>query len=256
MMVMILETLIVILGYFLGFFIIGTLIKNNSIVDQAWGIGFVLIAFYSMIRLDNYGLISILTTTLVTLWGGRLFYHIMKRNFGKPEDFRYASWRKEWGKFVIPRAFFQVYMLQGLLMMVIAFPIILIHQELMSRFSILTVLGVLVWIFGYVFEVVGDAQLRKFKSSPVNKGKLMMSGLWRYTRHPNYFGEAVMWWGIFIIAISAGASMLSVISPIAITFLLLYVSGVPLLEKAMVGRPGFEAYSRQTNKFIPWIPKK
>lgn len=253
---MILETLIVIFGYFVGFFVLGTILKNNSIVDQAWGIGFVLIAFYSMIALENYSVVSIITTTLVTLWGGRLFFHIMKRNFGKPEDFRYANWREEWGKFVIPRAFLQVYMLQGLLMMVIAFPIILIHEALASQFTFVTAFGVLIWIFGYYFEVVGDAQLRKFKSNPANKGKLMMSGLWRYTRHPNYFGEAVMWWGIFVIAISAGAPMLSIISPIAITFLLLYVSGVPMLEKAMIGRPGFKEYSRQTNKFIPWIPKK
>ena len=249
---MILETALVVLAYFVLFFIIGTLIKNNSIVDQAWGLGFVLIAFYSMLRIQNFSLPSVLTTTLVTLWGGRLFYHIMKRNFGKPEDFRYVNMRKQWGKYVIPRAFLQVYMLQGFLMMVIAFPVIWIHETQDAKLNLLTLVGLGVWLLGYFFEVVGDAQLRKFISNPQNKGKLMTTGLWSLTRHPNYFGESVMWWGIFIIGVSIQVSLLSIISPIAITLLLLFVSGVPLLEKAMKGRPGYDEYVKKTNKFIPW----
>ena len=252
---MILETLLVIFIYFFAFFILGTAIKNNSIVDQAWGIGFVLIAVYSMLRLGNYGPISLLITLLVALWGLRLFYHIMKRNFGKPEDFRYAQWRKDWGKTVVIRSFFQVYMLQGALMMLIAFPVVLTHEQANQSITAWTLIGVAIWLIGYFFEVVCDAQLRAFKQNSDNKGKLMTTGLWAYTRHPNYFGEAVMWWGIFIIALSAGASLISIISPIAITYLLVFVSGVPLLEKAMVGRPGFEEYANRTNKFIPWIPK-
>lgn len=252
---MILETLLVVFIYFFAFFILGTAIKNNSIVDQAWGIGFVLIAVYSMLRLGNYGPISLLITLLVALWGLRLFYHIMKRNFGKPEDFRYAQWRKDWGKTVVIRSFFQVYMLQGVLMMLIAFPVVLTHEQANQSITAWTLIGVAIWLIGYFFEVVGDAQLRAFKQNSDNKGKLMTTGLWAYTRHPNYFGEAVMWWGIFIIALSAGASLISIISPIAITYLLVFVSGVPLLEKAMVGRPGFEEYANRTNKFIPWLPK-
>lgn len=252
---MLFETMIVVIGYFLGFFLLGTFLKNNSIVDQAWGVGFVLITFYSMISLGNFGIVSLLTTLLVTLWGGRLFYHIMRRNVGKPEDFRYANWRKEWGKYVIPRAFLQVYMLQALFMMVIAFPIVLIHQETEATLNAITAIGAIVWIIGYYFEVVGDAQLAAFKKNSANKGKLMTTGLWRYTRHPNYFGEAVMWWGIFIIALSVGASPLSIISPIAITYLLRFVSGVPMLEKAMKGRPGFEEYAKRTNIFVPWFEK-
>ena len=252
---MILETLLVVFIYFFAFFILGTAIKNNSIVDQAWGIGFVLIAVYSMLRLGNYGPISLLITLLVALWGLRLFYHIMKRNFGKPEDFRYAQWRKDWGKTVVIRSFFQVYMLQGALMMLIAFPVVLTHEQANQSITAWTLIGVAIWLIGYFFEVVGDAQLRAFKQNSDNKGKLMTTGLWAYTRHPNYFGEAVMWWGIFIIALSAGASLVSIISPIAITYLLVFVSGVPLLEKAMVGRPGFEEYANRTNKFIPWLPK-
>ncbi len=252
---MILETLVVVFIYFVGFFILGTAIKNNSIVDQAWGIGFVLIAFYSMFRLGNFDQVSLLTTLLVALWGLRLFYHIMKRNFGKPEDFRYANMRKDWGKSVVVRSFFQVYMLQGGLMMLIAFPVVLIHEQVDKSITLLTLIGAAIWLIGYFFEVVGDAQLRAFKQNPENKGKLMTIGLWAYTRHPNYFGEAVMWWGIFVIALSAGTSFISIVSPIVITFLLVFVSGVPLLEKAMVGRPGYEEYVKKTNKFIPWLPK-
>jgi len=252
---MIIEALLVVFIYFFAFFILGTAIKNNSIVDQAWGVGFVLIAIYSMFRIGNYGAISLLTTLLVALWGLRLFYHIMKRNFGKPEDFRYANMRKDWGKTVVIRSFFQVYMLQGALMMLIAFPVVLTHEQVNQSITAWTLLGTGVWLIGYIFEVVGDAQLRGFKQNPDNKGRLMTTGLWAYTRHPNYFGEAVMWWGIFIIALSAGASFISIVSPIAITYLLVFVSGVPLLEKAMVGRPGFEEYANRTNKFIPWLPK-
>ena len=140
-------------------------------------------------------------------------------------------------------------------MMLIAFPVILIHEQVNKSLTVWTLVGLAIWIFGYFFEVVGDAQLRAFKQKPESKGKLMMTGLWSYTRHPNYFGEAVMWWGIFVISQSAGVSLISLISPIVITYLLVFVSGVPLLEKAMVGRPGYEEYARKTNKFIPWLPK-
>lgn len=223
---------------------------------MAWGIGFVVVAFYALVRTGNFNLISLITTLLVTLWGGRLFYHIMKRNLGKPEDFRYANWRKEWGKYVVIRAFFQVYMLQGVFMFTIAFPVVLIHEMTDAALNAITLLGIAIWCFGYYFEVVGDAQLAAFKKNPENKGKLMTTGLWAYTRHPNYFGEATMWWGIFVIAISSGVTWLAIISPVVITYLLVFVSGVPMLEKAMVGRPGFDAYSNRTNKFLPWFPKK
>lgn len=253
---MLIEVILVIFIYFLLFFLLGTAIKNNSIVDMAWGIGFVIIAIYSLVRTGNYGVVSLVTTLLVTLWGGRLFYHIMKRNLGKPEDFRYANWRKEWGKYVVIRAFFQVYMLQGVFMFIIAFPVVLIHEMAGVALNAMTVLGIAVWCFGYYFEVVGDAQLAAFKKNPENKGKLMTTGLWAYTRHPNYFGEATMWWGIFIIALSSGVTWLAVLSPVVITYLLVFVSGVPMLEKAMVSRPGFDTYSKRTNKFLPWFPKK
>lgn len=230
---------------------------------MAWGLGFVVVAAFAMIRTSSYHWISLTTTGLVTLWGGRLFYHIVRRNWGKPEDFRYANWRKEWGKWVIPRAFFQVYLLQGLFMLIISLPVVWIHKALssttfnsdISASNWLFIVGVLIWMTGYFFEVVGDAQLRAFKQSKESKGKLMTTGLWSLTRHPNYFGEATMWWGIFLIALSSGAHWFAIISPLTITLLLLFVSGVPLLEKAMENRPGFDEYRKRTNKFFPWFQK-
>ncbi len=250
------QTILVIFIYFLIFFVIGTVIKNNSIVDIGWGLGFVVVAWFTTLRSGNFYLPNIILTLLITIWGLRLFYHIIKRNIGKPEDFRYANWRKEWGKLVIPRAFLQVYMLQGVFMFTVALPIILLNIEPFSKLTLFGVLGIIIWIIGFYFESVGDYQLKIFKSNPENKGKIMDQGLWGYTRHPNYFGEATMWWGIGILAVSSGASILSFISPIVITYLLLFVSGVPMLEKSFANRPGYKQYADRTPVFFPWFPKK
>ena len=250
------QTILVIFIYFLGFFTIGTLIKNNSIVDIGWGLGFVVVSWFTTLRSGNFYLANIILTLLITIWGLRLFYHIIKRNIGKPEDFRYANWRKEWGKLVIPRAFLQVYMLQGVFMFVVALPIILLNNEPYSKLTIFGVIGIIVWIIGFYFESLGDYQLKMFKSNPQNKGKILDSGLWSYTRHPNYFGEATMWWGIAILAFSSGASIFVFISPITITYLLLFVSGVPMLEKSFAKRPGYKEYADKTPVFFPWFPKK
>lgn len=241
--------------YFLIFFIVAQIIKNNSIVDIGWGMGFVLIAISTFLVNKSYFSRSILVTILVTLWGGRLAYHIISRNWGKPEDFRYAKWREEWGMLLVPRAFLQVFMLQGLLMLIVAFSVIFINSSEATPLGLLDYFGSALWLFGYYFEVVGDRQLKEFLSKPENKGKIMKKGLWRYTRHPNYFGEATMWWGIFLIALSIPRGIITIISPITITVLLLFVSGVPMLEKSMKDNKDFQVYMKETNKFIPWIPK-
>lgn len=255
-----LGTLFFILIYFMVFFLIGTSIKNNAIVDLGWGMGFVFSALFALLAGQYFGqspdLVSLLLLIMVTFWGARLSYHIFKRNHGKPEDFRYANFRKEWGKWVVPRAFLQVYLLQAIMMMLIGsgvFYTIGVQGKLLNWGVFL---GLFVWLIGYYFEVVGDRQLAVFKSKPENKGKVMTTGLWQYTRHPNYFGEATMWWGIFIIALSTTGSWLTLISPVVITYLLLFVSGVPLLEKKYQGNPEFEAYAKKTSKFIPWYPKR
>lgn len=247
---------IIIFVYFFTLFVVGTLLKNNSIVDIGWGIGFVLLAWVLFFLRLPVQLVRTAITLLVSLWGLRLFYHILKRNHGKPEDFRYVAFRKAWGKWVVLRAFFQVYMLQGLLMFLIALPYILEGGAAAPVNAVLYGVGLIVFALGFTFESVGDAQLKAFLRDPSNKGKIMTSGLWHYTRHPNYFGEATIWWGIFLIALSGGVSLLAVIGPVTITVLLLFVSGVPLLERDMKNRPGYAEYAAKTSIFIPWFPRK
>ncbi len=251
-----LPTIFMIFSYFLAFFVVGTLIKNNSIVDIGWGLGFVVVSYFLLFIDKSLNFGQVLLTILVSLWGLRLFYYILKRNFGKPEDFRYQKFREDWGKHVIIRAFFQVYMLQGFFMYIISQPLIMMSDVDGSSILPLVVVGTLVWLIGYYFEVVGDAQLRRFKADSKNKGKIMKEGLWAYTRHPNYFGEATMWWGIALVALAYKVPLLSLISPLTITILLVFVSGVPLLERAMKGRPGFEEYAKETSIFIPWFKRK
>lgn len=251
------DAILLIFIYFSILFIIATLIKNNSIVDVGWGVGFVAIAWYYLLTANSFYLPQVVLTLLVTLWGGRLALHIFKRNHNKAEDFRYAAWRKAWGKWVVPRAFFQVFMLQGVFMFVVALPIILLGESGNTAFSwFIVIIGIMAWLKGFIFETVSDYQLSVFVKNSKNRGKIITTGLWKYSRHPNYFGEAVIWWGIFLVAVGGGASPWSAIGPVTITLLLRFVSGVPLLEKSMKKKAGFEAYAAKTPIFIPWLPKK
>jgi len=242
--------------YFLVFFVVAQVIRNNSIVDIGWGFGFVVVALATLLYTGAFAERNLLLTLLILIWGGRLTYHILRRNWGKPEDFRYAKWRQEWGRWLVPRAFLQVFMLQGLLLLIIGYPIILVNASSQPGLTPPDYLGLLVWLIGFYFEAVGDRQLADFKEDPANKGHVIKSGLWKYTRHPNYFGEATMWWGIFLIALSVPSGWTAVISPLTITLMLLYVSGVPMLERKYKDNEEFQAYAKVTNKFFPWFPKK
>ncbi len=247
------QSIIIVFVYFTLWYIIATIIKNASIVDMGWGLGFVILALLNYAQ--NISVHSLIIMVLVAIWGLRLFYHIFRRNFKKPEDYRYANFRKEWGKTYLIRSYFQLFILQGVLMLLISSAFISAFQtNSVSNFT-LTVVGTVIWIIGFFFESVGDYQLKKFVTNPENKGKLINVGLWNYTRHPNYFGEAVMWWGIYVIALSLGVPWYTIISPITITILVRFVSGVPMLEKNLRKREGFEEYIRTTNTFIPWFKK-
>lgn len=254
------QVMLLLFIYFFLFFVVATMIKDNSIVDMGWGIGFVLVAIYLFAQTTGF-LPLTLITVLTSIWGLRLFYHILKRNHKKGEDFRYRKWRQEWGKYVVPRAFFQIFMTQGALMYIISLSAILTAEQAdkapeIAVDMLLLYIGVGVWLLGFFFEAVGDFQLKVFIGTPQNKGKIMNQGLWKFTRHPNYFGEATMWWGIFLIALSGGTSFYAIASPITITLLLLFVSGIPLLEKSMQDRPGYKEYATKTSIFIPWFPKR
>ncbi|MBU3111186.1 DUF1295 domain-containing protein [Clostridium lacusfryxellense] len=250
------QSTILVFIYMSIFFIIAQTIKNNSIVDMGWGLGFVLISVYTLFAGGNYNLRAIIVTALVFVWGIRLFYHILKRNLGKPEDFRYVAFRRSWGRWVMPKAFLRVFMLQGAIMLIIAYPIIMNNATAKGSLGILEYVGILIWIVGFIFEALGDKQLKNFIADKKNKGHIMKRGLWKYTRHPNYFGEATMWWGIFIITLSSKSGITGIVSPIIITLLLLYVSGVPMLEKHYKDNKEFQKYAKVTSKFIPWFPKK
>jgi steroid 5-alpha reductase family enzyme len=168
---------------------------------------------------------------------------------GKAEDFRYAQWRREWKHFYL-RSFLQVFMLQGLFLLIIAWPVMFINLAAPGAWHVWDVAGTVVWLIGFGFESIGDYQLAQFKKNPAHRGKLITTGLWRYTRHPNYFGEAVLWWGIFMIA-CAVSGWITVVGPLLITYLLRYVSGVPMLERKYANHPDFEEYKRKTSVFFP-----
>lgn len=237
-------------------YIVSVLKKRNDVADIAWGLGFVVMVWSSFILSGNFEIRSILVNLLVTIWGVRLAWHIYSRNSKKKEDYRYLAWREEWGEWFIVRSYLQVFMLQGLFLFLIVQPVLFINNSSGRGMGIMDVIGTLVWCIGFYFEVVGDLQLKKFISQPQNKGKIIQSGLWKYTRHPNYFGEVAMWWGYFIIALSYPGSFFTVIGPATITFLILFVSGVPLLEKKYEGRADFEDYKKRTSMFFPLPPKK
>jgi steroid 5-alpha reductase family enzyme len=231
-------------------------LKNSSIVDIFWGTGFVIAGWvYFLLTPDGYLARKLLIMVLVTIWGLRLSLHILRRNWGKPEDFRYQVWRKEAGQAWWWRSFFKVFLLQGFLLWIISTPLLAAQiSPLPSHLTILDYLGALVWVVGFFFESMGDHQLSKFKANPANKGKVLDTGVWHYTRHPNYFGDSAQWWGYYLIAAAAGGWW-TIFSPIIMTLFLLKVSGVALLEKTLETRPGYKEYIEKTSPFIPWFPK-
>lgn len=239
-----------------AWFLYAQRIKNNSVADIAWGLGFILVALETLILNGLYLPQKLLATLLVIIWGTRLSCHIFVRNWGKPEDERYTAWRKNWGDHQALGAFLQVFVMQATILLIISVPVIFINTSLVGEISFYTILGTMIWIFGFIFESVADYQLRQFMLNPANNGHIMQTGLWRYSRHPNYFGESVMWWGLFVIALSVPYGFLTIISPLTITYLLLYVSGVPLLEKKLQNNLEFQEYKKRTSVFIPWFVKK
>lgn len=244
---------VTLLCYMSFWFVVSVIKKRNDVADIAWGLGFVLLAWLSFF-ISGFSIKALLVNGLVTIWGLRLALHIYSRNKNKPEDPRYLEWRKTWNYFYL-RSYLQVFLLQGLLLYLISLPVIFINHSVSEGFGILEIAGFFVWVIGFYFESTGDRQLREFISNPENKGKLMDRGLWRYSRHPNYFGEVTQWWGIFIVALSVPGSFFTVIGPFTITVLILFVSGIPLLEKKYEGRPDFEEYKKRTSAFFP-LPRK
>lgn len=241
--------------YMTGWFIASIIKKRNDVADVAWGLGFILLSWSALLLSGTVTTPSLLTNTLVTIWGLRLAWHIHGRNRNRSEDYRYEEWRKQWGSLFYLRSFFQIYILQGLFLFLIVTPVIFINLAKSPTLPLIGFTGVLFWIAGFIFESVGDMQLARFIQNRTDKKQVLQTGLWRYSRHPNYFGEVTQWWGLFFIALSLGG-LFSIVGPITITVLILFVSGIPLLEKKQNLNPLYRDYAKQTSKFIPLPPKK
>lgn len=231
-------------------------VKDTSIIDIFWGFGFVVVAWVTFLVADGSDGYRWMLAFLTTLWGLRLTAHLANRNLGHGEDFRYAKMRERHGARWPLRSLWSVFWVQGILMWVVSLPVQGGQQLGDGSPGWLAWIGVAVWAVGLFFETVGDLQLSRFIADPSNRGKVMDQGLWRYTRHPNYFGDFMVWWGIFLIAAESGAGAWGFIGPILMTVLLVKVSGAGLLEKDIAERrPGYAEYVRRTSGFLPRPPR-
>ena len=230
-------------------------VRDSSIVDIAWGPLLFLIGVTYYATTVVAGSRARLMMALVALWAVRLAAHIGARNLGHGEDFRYAAWRAQHPDTWWIRSYFKVFLLQGVIAWIVAMPLYYaITSASPVHFTLWDQIGALVFAAGFLFEAIGDEQLRRFKANPANKGRVMNTGLWRYTRHPNYFGEAVLWWGLGLIGVAAGG-WLGLVGPAIITFLLIRVSGVAMLEKTLKEtKPGYADYIARTPAFFPRFP--
>ncbi len=248
------EIAVIIFGYMTLGFVASLFLKRNDIADSMWGIGFLIIAIYTFVQ-GPQSIVSYIVTGCVLLWSLRLSLHIYSRNKNKTEDYRYKAWREAWGKWFYIRSYLQVFLLQGLLMGLISFPVIATNTYAQD-FAWFHIVGVIVFLVGLFFEAVGDLQLKQFIGNQENKGRIMQTGLWQYTRHPNYFGEVTLWWGVWIMSLGTPVGLWMLVGPLTITVLILGVSGVPLLERKMRENPDFDEYRKRVSVFFPLPPRK
>ena len=226
-----------------------------SVVDTAWGLGFVVVALVAAVVGDGPLWRRLLVLVLVAVWGGRLARHMHTRNRGKGEDPRYEAMLADQPGDPFLVAVRKVYLVQGAAVWFVSLPL-QVSAASGDGLVLVAVLGAAVWLLGVVFEAVGDAQLARFKADARNKGTVMDRGLWGWTRHPNYFGDSAVWWGLYLVAASAWPGVLTVLSPVVMTYFLVFATGARLLEKEMSKRPGYPEYQQRTSYFIPRPPKR
>ncbi|NIM01568.1 MAG: DUF1295 domain-containing protein [Acidobacteria bacterium] len=231
--------------------------RDASIVDIFWGPGFALAAFVYALLSDGWTPRETLVLALVSVWGLRLAAHILARSLGKDEDYRYREMRSKHDRRFWWVSLFTVFLFQGLLITLISAPLLqAIRSPSPAGWTGFDLAAAALFAFGFLFEAVGDLQLSRFRADPSNRGKVLRHGLWRYTRHPNYFGDAVVWWSFFFFALATPGSVWTIYSPVLMTFLLLKISGVGLLEKKLHRtRSEYVDYVETTNAFVPWFPK-
>lgn len=232
--------------------------RNVTIVDSLWGLGFVLVAVITFYVGIGFGGRRLLVLVLAACWGLRLALHLTWRNWGKAEDHRYGQWRENSGRPFWIVSLFKVFWMQALFLWIIS--LVLQKAQLSpapALFTVLDIVGALVWAVGFIFESVADWQLARFKADPANRSQVMDRGLWAWSRHPNYFGEFLIWWGFFLIALGTPGGWWTVASPIVVSIVLLKMTGVPLTEAALkTRRPGYADYIKRTSTFFPRPPKK
>lgn len=243
---------VVVLSMF--WYVTSLLRKRNDVADIGWGTYFIALALVHFIMNKPAFDMRIIPIVGVLVWGIRLSLHIFTRHLHTTEDARYVAWRNAWGNgwYFYVRSFIQVFLFQGILAMIIATPVIFITSQTIPLTITWVIIGTVVWMAGFICESVADAQLKTFLANPLNRGHIMQSGLWKFSRHPNYFGESLQWWGLWIMTIGMPYWYVAIIGPLTITLLIRFVSGVPLAEKMMESNPEFEDYKNKTSVFIPW----
>lgn len=248
-------TLGVTLAIMLVLWILATLRRDVSLVDIYWGLGFPVVAWLALFRSGSAPR-PLVMAILVTVWGVRLAAYLLWRKWGEGEDRRYTAMRDHHGPKFWWVSLFTVFLLQGVILWWVAFPfqVAAVHAG-PKAMTWSDITGAALWLVGFLLEVIGDTQMARFQSDAANKGQVMDRGLWRYTRHPNYFGEFLMAWGYYLLSLAAGGGW-TFLSPLIMTALLLKVSGVSLLESTITARrPGYTDYQRRTNAFLPWPPR-
>lgn len=231
--------------------------RDASIVDPAWGLNVLLVAVLAYWIGDPQGARGAMLLAVSVVYGMRLFLHLSFRKEREPgEDRRYARWREKLPWFPVS-SLVLIFYGQGVVLLLVTVPILLtMSDETQPPLGVVGIVGLAIWCVGFAFEAIADAQLAHFLAEPANRGQVMDRGLWRYSRHPNYFGEACMWWGVFVLSLGVDQAILGLVSPVLMTFLLLRVSGVRLLEKDIGSRrPGYAEYTRRTSAFFPLPPK-
>lgn len=247
-------TLCVVFVYVTVWFAVGLYLKRNDVADIAWGLGIALVGMTAFALAPSLRLE--LMAALALFWGLRLSYHIYKRFSSHPaEDYRYAQWRTEWKHFYL-RSYGQVFLLQGFLMIVVGYSLAHVSAFAPTPLTWLDGAALMVWLIGFAFEVIGDRQLKAFIASKPGKGAVLDTGLWRYSRHPNYFGEVTQWWALWLFALSVPYGWVAILSPLAITFLILKVSGVPMLENKLMQNPAYREYAKHTSVLVPLPPDR
>jgi steroid 5-alpha reductase family enzyme len=258
-------TLLAIFVLFVIFYIIGLVDKKVNTVDIAYGLGYIVAAILPWILSDDGAFLierKIIITVFIILWGARIAVFLTFRSFGKDEktkeDRRFKIMRDDWGKTFWWRSFVQLYISQVILVFIIGFPAIVTNSSTEVGLVVTDYIGIGIWIVGFFFEFTADLQMLLFKRKPENKGKVMTKGLWKFSRHPNYFGEITMWLGIFFVGLSPYRvlNFVGVISPIIIALALIFVSGIPLAEKRYENNEEYQEYKKRTSALIPWIPRR